>query len=99
MNMPNGNRDLMLYEANKKSAMIAYIFLFIFGYFGAHRFYVGRNGSALAMIGLVVLGFLTLPIVIGILFFMAVGVWNIVDIFLIPGWIREHNTRLAETFA
>lgn len=83
--LSNDTRVLMLYEANKKTAVVAYLLWFFLGWFGAHNFYLGRTGVAVTQL------ILTITI-IGILitFF-----WVIVDAFLIPGWVRNQNNLLA----
>lgn len=35
-------------ELKKKSMVVAYLFAFFLGIFGAHRFYVGKTGTAVA---------------------------------------------------
>jgi TM2 domain-containing membrane protein YozV len=83
--LSNDTRVLMLYEANKKTAVVAYLLWFFLGWFGAHNFYLGRIGVAVTQLILTIT-------VIGILitFF-----WVIVDAFLIPGWVRRQNNLLA----
>jgi TM2 domain-containing membrane protein YozV len=83
--LSNDTRVLMLYEANKKTAVVAYLLWFFLGWFGAHNFYLGRIGVAVAQLILTIT-------VIGLLitFF-----WVIVDAFLIPGWVRRQNNLLA----
>jgi TM2 domain-containing membrane protein YozV len=75
----------MLYEANKKTALVAYLLWLFLGLLGAHNFYLGRTGIAVAqlIISLTVVG-----LVITV-------VWVLVDAFLIPGWIRQRNNALA----
>lgn len=41
-------RDL---EHKKKSMALAYVFLIFLGTFGAHRFYVGKKGTAITQFG------------------------------------------------
>jgi TM2 domain-containing membrane protein YozV len=83
--LSNDTRVLMLYEANKKTALVAYLLWFFLGWFGAHNFYLGRIGVAVAqlILSLTIVGIL-------ITFF-----WVIVDAFLIPGWVRRQNNLLA----
>jgi uncharacterized membrane protein YhaH (DUF805 family)/TM2 domain-containing membrane protein YozV len=78
-------RAMMLFEANKKAPVIAYLLWFFLGLLGAHNFYLKRTGVAVAQL------ILTLTLV-GI---VVTIVWTIVDAFLIPGWVRRHNTLLA----
>jgi TM2 domain-containing membrane protein YozV len=78
-------RALMMFEANKKQAVIAYLLWFFVGYFGGHNFYLGRTGVAIVQL------ILTLTIIgIVIMFF-----WHLVDAFLIPGWVGRQNNQLA----
>lgn len=78
-------RALMMFEANKKQAVIAYLLWFFVGYFGGHNFYLGRTGVAIAQL------LLTLTIIGIVITF----VWHMVDAFLIPGWARRQNNLLA----
>jgi TM2 domain-containing membrane protein YozV len=79
-------RAMMLFEANKKTALIAYVLWFFIGLFGAHNFYLQRTGVAVTQL------ILSLTIV-GMLITVF---WVLVDAFLIPGWIRNQNNLLAK---
>jgi TM2 domain-containing membrane protein YozV len=81
----NDARILMLYEANKKTALVAYLLWFFLGWFGGHNFYLERTGVAVTqlILSLTVVG-LTITII-----------WVLVDAFLIPGWVRRQNNLLA----
>lgn len=78
-------RALMLFEANKKNILVAYILWFFLGLFGAHNFYLKRTGVGVAQL------ILTLTL-IGTAITI---VWIIIDAFLIPGWVRNQNNLLA----
>jgi len=91
----NDAQTVMMYDATKKSLPVAYILWWFLGAFGAHRFYMGRTGSAVAMLVIMLLSFPLALVFIGFLGFMAIGVWWLVDAFLIPGIVREFNLRLA----
>ncbi len=69
-----------------KSVVLAYLFWFFLWPFGAHRFYLGRIGTAVAML------ILTITI-IGLL---VTVIWAIVDLFLIPGIAREEREKLRQ---
>jgi len=86
---------MMAYDAQKKSALIAYLLWWFLGTFGAHRFYLGRIGSGLTMLILMLFSLAGTLILIGFLGLFVIGIWWIVDAFLIPGIVREHNMRLA----
>jgi TM2 domain-containing membrane protein YozV len=86
---------IMAYDAQKKSVVVAYLLWWFLGSFGAHRFYMGRVLSAVCML-LLLLGSLVLTLVfVGFLGLGVLGVWWLVDAFLIPGYIRRNNMRLA----
>lgn len=74
-----------------KSAGVAYLLLIFFGGFGAHRFYLGKTGTAIAMLIMFILGWLTLALVVGIFLLAIVGIWCLVDLFLIPGIVQQHK--------
>lgn len=82
-----------------KSTAVAYLLWIFLGGFGAHRFYIGRTGSGIAMIALLVIGLVTAGVGIGALFIVALGVWLLVDLFLIPGMIRNHTNAVRESFS
>lgn len=87
---------LMRYEANKKSALLAYVLWFFLGLFGVHRMYLGRWGSGIAMLLLHGISWLTWWIAIGIVGFAVLGLWWLVDALLIPGQARDYNNRLVD---
>ena len=78
-------RALMLFEANKKTALVAYLLWFFVGLFGGHNFYLKRTGVAVAQLILSIT-------VVGI---VVTAFWVLVDAFLIPGWVRNQNNLLA----
>ena len=88
-----GQQD-MLYDANKKSTGVAYLLLIFFGTFGAHRFYMGRTGSAIGILVLTLLTITTWWFGLGLITSLIVGFWVFVDLFLTAGWVREHNNAL-----
>jgi len=88
-------RAMMAFEAEKKSAGVAYLLWFFLGGFGGHRFYLGQTGSAVALLILSILSWLTILVGVGIAGLIVVGIWVLVDAFLIPGLVREFNQRLA----
>jgi TM2 domain-containing membrane protein YozV len=83
--LSNDTRALMLFEANKKTALVAYLLWFFVGLFGGHNFYLKRTGVAVTQLILTIT-------VIGTLITLF---WVLVDAFLIPGWVRNQNNLLA----
>jgi TM2 domain-containing membrane protein YozV len=90
-NMDDSVRQQLLFEANRKSTGAAYLLWFFLGGFGAHRFYLGRTGSAVTQLLLLLLGWI--PFFMG---WVALGIWWIVDAFLIPDIIRVDNLRTID---
>ena len=83
--LSNDTRVLMLFDANKKIAVAAYILWLFLGWFGGHNFYLGRTGVAIAQL------ILTLTVIGWIITI----IWVFVDGFLIPSWVRRENNQLA----
>jgi TM2 domain-containing membrane protein YozV len=66
------------------STGVAYLLWFFMGVFSAHRFYLGRSGSAILQI---------------LSYFILIGfIWWLVDGFLIPGMIREKQDEIRQRF-
>ncbi|MDM7458842.1 MAG: TM2 domain-containing protein [Paracoccus sp. (in: a-proteobacteria)] len=82
-----------------KSVVVAYLMLVFLGGFGAHRFYLGRPGTAVTMLVLFVLGWATLAFGIGLIPLGVVGIWALVDLFLIPGMVRANQQALRQKLA
>jgi TM2 domain-containing membrane protein YozV len=80
------------FSARAKSTPITYVLDIFLGTLGIHRFYLGEQGTALAMLLITVLSagaglIVTLP-------------WAIVDLFLIPGMVERANAKVrTEEFA
>ncbi|HVW92019.1 MAG TPA: TM2 domain-containing protein [Devosia sp.] len=68
-----------------KNIVVAYLLWLFLGVFSAHRFYLGKPGTA-------ILQMLTYFILIGF-------VWWVIDLFLIPGMVREKNNELRVRLA
>lgn len=88
-------RVMMQYDALKKSGAVAFLLWFFFGMVGAHRFYLTRGSSAVAMLVIFVISLVLLTVAIGMLGLIILGVWVIIDAFKIPHWLREYNSKLA----
>jgi TM2 domain-containing membrane protein YozV len=63
-----------------KNVVVAYLFWFFLWFVSAHRFYLGRPGSAILQV---------------LSYFVLIGfIWVFVDLFLIPGMVRKRNDDL-----
>jgi TM2 domain-containing membrane protein YozV len=72
----------------KPSSGVAYLLAIFLGPLGAHRFYLGRTGTGVIMLILSITFFgliITLP-------------WTLIDLFLIPGIIREKIEIMRRDF-
>ena len=67
------------------SVVAAYLLWFFLGFFAAHRFYLGRIGSAIFQLVLNVM-------VVGL-------IWLFIDLFLIPGMVRAKQAHLRDRLA
>ncbi|WP_042886322.1 TM2 domain-containing protein [Cupriavidus necator] len=94
--MNDSAKEMMLYDAQKKSVGVAYALWFFLGMFGAHRFYAGSNAIGFGQMALSILGFLV-PWGVGLFIFGAVSIWVLIDGVLLPGVIRDYNVRLASS--
>lgn len=77
-----------------KSTLVAYLFWFFLGGLGAHRFYLGRPATALAIMACLILG-----IAIGRFgtpLLGVVAIWLIVDLFMIPLMIQRQKNEVRE---
>ncbi|WJI91470.1 TM2 domain-containing protein [Weissella viridescens] len=76
-------------QRRTKSEAATYILAVTFGCFGAHRYYRGKTGTAVAM---TLIPFLTFGLGIFITY-----IWMIVDLCLIPGWQRADEAEVERT--
>lgn len=81
-------QQLMLVEQrvtnDGPSKGVAYLFWFFLWFVSAHRFYLGRPGSAILQI---------------LSYFILIGfVWLLIDAFLIPGMIRDKQDQIRQKF-
>ena len=67
-------------DSKKKSVAATWLLWLVLGEFGAHRFYLGRIGTGIAML-----------LTLGGLF-----IWWLVDIFLIAGMLRANQLQVQK---
>ena len=91
-------RDMMMYDAQKKTLGVAYLLWFFLGSLGGHRFYAGKTGTAIAQLLLTLTGCCTMFVGIGFVLLGCVAVRVLIDAFLLPGIIRTFNLSLASQF-
>lgn len=76
-----------------KDTAIAYLLAIFLGGFGAHNFYLGRTGAAVSQLIMWIVAMFTWWIGIGLMIYLALGIWLIVDLCTIPGTIRGINEQ------
>ncbi|MCT4786923.1 TM2 domain-containing protein [Exiguobacterium aestuarii] len=87
-------------EKRKPNLLVAYLLWFFLGGFGGHRFYFKKTGSAIGMLALMVISLALTLVLVGFVGLFIVGVWTLVDAFLMPGWQqREVENIERETIA
>jgi TM2 domain-containing membrane protein YozV len=85
-------------DVSLKSRLATTLLAWFLGIVGAHRFYVGKTGTAVVMLLLGIAGWATVWIFgFGLVFLIAVGVWAFVDfIFAVTGHMRDAEGRLIQ---
>ncbi len=94
---------------DKKSFGLAYVFLFVLGWFGIHRFYIGPYWYGVIQfilgicgLSLVLVGWAkdaTTWLQIGGTMYSINSIMLLVDLFLIPGQIKKHTAQLRERYS
>ena len=79
-NLTSEDLQLLSSEMSKKQKAtgVTWLLWFFAGGFGGHRFYLGKTGSAVGML-------LTLG---------GLGIWTLVDLFLLNGMIKDTNDKI-----
>lgn len=83
-----------MYASEQKSVAVAYLLWFFLGGVGAHRFYLGKPGSAVVLFLITVFSPFTLFATL-----FVVAVWLLVDLFLIPAIVTTRNGSLGSAFS
>ena len=80
-----------------KSRLATALFAFFLGQFGAHRFYIGKTGTAVVMLILTIVGWATFWLFVGFVFLAIVWVWNLIDfIMAVAGMMKDCKGLLIE---
>lgn len=80
-------------HVSQKEVGTAYLFAILLAGFAAHRFYLGKPGSAIAMLLLWQVGVATAWLGIGLLLGLAFLIWWIVDLCTLRGMVEQENAR------
>ena len=86
-----------LEEISPKSKLTAGLLAGLLGEVGAHRFYIGKTGTAVVMLVLTIIGYATIWLIIGFIPLAVVWVWNLIDfIIAIVGKMTDKDGLLIE---
>lgn len=77
-----------------KESWLAYLLWFLLGNLGAHKFYLRQNVMGFVYLALGLVGYATVWFLLGFLFLIPLWVMMIIDLFTIPGRVREVNSHL-----
>lgn len=86
--------EMIRFEAQKKSAGLAFVLCWLLGNFGAHRFYLNKPHAVTKLVIMLVSIPLIFLFCVGYIGVLAMTIWTIVDLFSISGWVKEYNTAL-----
>lgn len=87
-------------DVSPKSRLAATLLAWFLGTFGAHRFYLGKTGTAIVMLILGIIGYATLWLYgIGLIFLIPVGIWAFIDfIFAVSGNMKDKEGKLIKNW-
>ena len=87
-------------DISPKSRLTTTLLAAFLGTFGAHRFYLGKIGTAIGMLILTILYFSTVWFWgIGFIFGIAVWIWVVIDfIFTVSGKMRDKEGKLIKNW-
>ena len=92
----DGLHKQAVYQSRSKNAVLAYLMWLFLGTLGLHNFYLGRTGPAIAQLILGLVGWITIWLLIGLIFLIPLWIWLLVELFFIHKWVQERNLHLAD---
>lgn len=79
-------KELQKVEISNKSRLVAFLLCYIFGMFGAHRFYVGKRMSAIVYI--LTIGLFGIGVIIDTLM-IVLGKFKTSSGYLVKNWLED----------
>jgi TM2 domain-containing membrane protein YozV len=84
-------------EVSPKSRLATTLLAWFLGTLGVHRFYLGKTGTAIAMLVIGIVGWATIWLPFGFILIIAVGIWALIDfIFAVAGIMKDKEGRLIK---
>ncbi len=80
----------------EKDLLVSYGLWFFLGALGIHRFYLGDKKGGGWMLGLLIVGWLTSVIFIGLIPLLIVGFWWLYDAYKTSVLVEEYNTNIKK---
>ena len=82
-------------NVSPKSRLVCTLLAFFLGTLGAHRFYLGKTGTAVTMLVLGIAGWVLTFVVVGVPIVIAVGIWALIDFILaVSGKMRDKEGKI-----
>jgi TM2 domain-containing membrane protein YozV len=82
---------------SSKSRLATTLLAWFLGEFGAHRFYLGKIGTAVTMLVLGIIGVATCWVIVGFFFLGAVWIWALIDfIYAVAGLMKDKQGKLIK---
>jgi TM2 domain-containing membrane protein YozV len=78
-------------NSDGKNMVLAYVLWWFLGFFGIHRFYLGRIGTGVTQLVLLIVGLVLSIVVIGYLFLLVLLVWWLLDAYFVYALVKESN--------
>ncbi len=87
-------------NVSPKSRLVVTLLAWFLGIFGAHRFYLGKTGTAAAMLILFILYIATLWFFgFGFIFLIAVGIWAFIDfVMAVSGNMKDKEGKVISNW-
>ncbi len=86
-------------DISPKSRLATTLLAWFLGQFGAHRFYLGKIGTAVIMLVLGIVGYATIWVIAGYVFLVAVWIWAFIDFLIaVTGNMKDTEGKLIKNW-